>query len=137
MLLRLPRLTNAGCALATLVMSGGCGTTSALSNQYGNTLHYQAVDGPLELWFWTHADRSYQGWARGVPGEMRTAAFAGSWRIVEGKNCRQQLQPPPSPGGGLYCEPLRHFTLGHTVLSTDGRFRVTLERGLEHPPLDP
>jgi len=131
---RFPRLAHRATVLALLIATSGCSATRALSNQYGNTLHYQAVDGPLELWFWIDADGTYQGWARGVPGHTATDAFAGTWHIDGTRNCRQQQRPAPPPGGGLYCEPLRRFPAQRTVLSSDGRFRVTLERGRQHPP---
>jgi hypothetical protein len=130
--MRRSQLFASAITLGALAITPGCAGPQPLKNQFGNTLHYQAIDGPLELWFWTRPDGSYRGCATGVPGHSGADELSGSWRVVGGRNCRQQLTPPPPSNGGLYCEPLRQYSLEQTAQSYDGRFRVTLERGQNH-----
>jgi len=129
----LRQLPGAAALFATCLFASGCDRTRLLDNQYGNTLHYKAIDTPLEMWFWTDPDGTYRGWASGIPGRTGFDQFSGTWRVRDGQSCRQQRAPPPPPDGGYYCEPLRHYVLGQEVPSSDGRFRVRLERGRRPP----
>jgi hypothetical protein len=120
-----------GVLLGCAVGIAGCASASPLAEEFGNTLHYEAVDGSLELWFRAQADGSYTGLSRAKPkgAPVVETPLSGRWTVAGGQSCRHQTSPAPPREGLAYCEPLTRYPLGRTVLNHDGKFRVTLERG--------